>query len=561
MTKTRPKKKASTAKRKLKIGPEPKVVARATIIGGGPASVVVRFRARTGKLVRLRFSKGDLLDVGPLMKRLANADCSAVPLESEDQKRVQRELAGAEPQRTIKYSLATGWVGNRFVLPDAIIGQLATDEPKIAYEAPDGPVQANFDTGESTLPEWQEKVAKLAGHSSTMTFAISLALAATLLDVCGIEGGGVHLTGKSSKGKSSTARVARSVSGPPDLMTWSATINGVEVACCAFNGTLMCIDETGELDGTKDQQARLIGKTAFKIASGSGKLRGGTWFSVQKWKVFVLSSGEVSLEVIAAAAGEKRLAGEQVRFPNLPCTTGEYGVFETLPRGYTNSDRLANDLVEACGQYHGTALRAFLGRLTQEPDRAKSEIKQLMRQFYDYLPLGEDNGWERRFAQKFALAAAAGVLGVRWNVLPWNEEHVLEAVKSCYGRSREAVPEAEKIIKRGLIALQGFVTDPAKVIDFRKLTAAQRQAVRRKAGKGYLRDRREYGLHLVVRIEDFRSWFKEPRDADLVLHELDRQGRIKRDEKRNIITRQVKLSPDDESKLRYLVITIPEKQP
>lgn len=559
MTKTRPKKKATTAKRISKIGHEPKVIARATILGGGPASVVVRFRARTGQIKKLRLSRGDLHDRSSLMKRLADEDCLKVPFDSDGQKSLQEDLADAEPENIVEYSLATGWVRNRFVLPDAIIGQLKADNPKIAYEAPEGPVLAKYTTA-GTLSEWQENVAKLAGHSATMTFAICLALAAALLEVCGIEGGGVHLTGKSSKGKSSTARVARSVCGPPELKSWSATINGIEAACCAFNGTLMCIDETGELEGTDDKQAQLIRQTAFKIASGVGKLRAGkAWNTDQKWRLFVLSSGEVSLEVIAAQSGGKRLAGEQIRFPNLPCVIGKYGVFETLPAGYSDSVPLANDLNDACLQYHGTAFRAFLGKLTQEPDRAKSEIKLLMQQFYDYLPLGEANGWERRFAQKFALAATAGVLGVRWKVLPWTEEHVLKAVKRCYRRSRKAIPEAEEIIKRGIVALEGFVTDPAKVIDLRKLTTPQRQSLNGNPGKGYVRHRREYGLHLVVTLKNFRGWFREPRDADLVLHELDRQGRIKRDTKRNILTRQVKLWPGHEGKLRYLVITIPEQ--
>lgn len=209
----------------------------------------------------------------------------------------------------------------------------------------------------------------------------------------------------------------------------------------------------------------------------------------------------------------------------------------------------------------GWAFRFFLRKLIQQSDLAKAEIKLLMQQFYEFLPLGEDDGWERRFAQKFALAAAAGILAVRWDLLPWTEDHVLNAVKRSYRRSRKALPEAEVIIKRGLIALDAFIADRTKVVDLRELSSAQRKILKRVPGQGYLREWRDYGLHLVVKQQVFRSWFKEPRDADLLLHELDRLGRIKRDPKRNIVTRQVKLWAGDKAKQRYLIIAMREPNP
>lgn len=560
--KTPNQKKTKRAAKKLtvKIGPEPKVIARAEIIGGGPASVVIRFRARTGKVVKLRFARGDLHKTQQLLERLANVDC-VLPLDSDARKTLQQRIASAEPAKTVRFSLTTGWVGNRFVLPDAIIGQHKSDDPKIAYEKHDDNALAKYDTS-GTLLDWREKVAKLAGYSTTTTFAICLALAAPLLDVRGMEGGGIHLAGKSSKGKSTTARVAASVSGPPVLKTWSATINGIEAACCAFNGTLMCIDETGELDGTDQQQAQKIRQAAFKIASGAGKLRAGPGWNVdQKWRLFVLSSGEVSLEVIAAVAGGRRMAGEQIRFPNLPIRTGKQGVFEALPPGYTASVKIVNDLHQACLQHYGTALRAFLMKLTALPDRASAEIGELMQRFYDYVPVGDSDGWERRFAEKFALAAAAGILGVRWKVLPWPEELVLKSVKRCYRRARRAIPEAEQIINEGLVALDNYITDPTKVVDLRTMSPSKRKALKHQLGKGYIREWRNLGLHLAVKVADFRSWFKEPRNADLLLHELDRRGRLKRDAKRNLPTRQVQLGLKNEGKPRYLVVTIPEQTP
>lgn len=60
-------------------------------------------------------------------------------------------------------------------------------------------------------------------------------------------GGGIHLVGSSSSGKSTIAECAVSVWGGPRLKpSWNAKINGLEAIAAALNGTVLVLDEIGE---------------------------------------------------------------------------------------------------------------------------------------------------------------------------------------------------------------------------------------------------------------------------------------------------------------------------
>lgn len=67
-----------------------------------------------------------------------------------------------------------------------------------------------------------------------VAFAVSLAFAAPLLRLVGMDGGGYHLKGESTDGKTTTMKAATSVCGGPDYwQTWRATGNALEDAPAA----------------------------------------------------------------------------------------------------------------------------------------------------------------------------------------------------------------------------------------------------------------------------------------------------------------------------------------
>ena len=96
-----------------------------------------------------------------------------------------------------------------------------------------------------------ENAGRYCPGNSRLAFAVCAALAAPLLQVCGMEGGGVHFLGSSSIGKSILLLVAGSVAGGGGnngfLRRWRATDNALESIALAHNDALLCLDEIGQI--------------------------------------------------------------------------------------------------------------------------------------------------------------------------------------------------------------------------------------------------------------------------------------------------------------------------
>lgn len=161
-----------------------------------------------------------------------------------------------------------------------------------------------------SLDDWREMVAALCAGNNLMVAAGSLAFAGSLLEPLGLDGGGIHLRGASSRGKSTVQRVAVSVWGSPRFLhSWRATANGLEGVAAASNGSLLALDELGEISG------RDAGNAAYMLANGAGKARAdrsGAARPARRWRAAVLSSGEISLadKVAEAALGVRCNMGQ-----------------------------------------------------------------------------------------------------------------------------------------------------------------------------------------------------------------------------------------------------------
>ncbi|MBJ4592670.1 DUF927 domain-containing protein, partial [Salmonella enterica subsp. enterica serovar Typhimurium] len=186
--------------------------------------------------------------------------------------------------------------------------------------------------------------------NARLAFAVSLAFAAPLLKLVGIGGGGYHLKGESTDGKTTTMKVAASVCGGTDFWhTWRATGNALEGTASRRNDATLMLDEIREVDG------REAGNIAYMLANGQGKARARTDGSVRetnRWNLLFLSTGELSLVEHAASAGERTYAGVEVRMIQIPSDSGKYGVFEEL-HGFSSGKTLAEHLEQHVAHYHG----------------------------------------------------------------------------------------------------------------------------------------------------------------------------------------------------------------
>ena len=97
-----------------------------------------------------------------------------------------------------------------------------------------------------TLEDWKANVAALCVGNPLMTTAVSLAFVGPLLELLGRDGGGLHLRGQSSRGKTTLQRSAASVWGMPTMVqSWRTTDNALEATAAGANGMLLVLDELG----------------------------------------------------------------------------------------------------------------------------------------------------------------------------------------------------------------------------------------------------------------------------------------------------------------------------
>ena len=214
-------------------------------------------------------------------------------------------------------------------------------------------VTASHYTSSGTLEEWQNSVAKLAEAHSRARFAVASAFASPLLALIGADGGGINLRGPSSIGKTTLLAAAASVWGRGDergfIRTWRGTGNGIEAAATQFSDTFLALDEIGVARGHE------VGNVVYSIAGGIGKQRANRDGSARlpnTWRIFILSTGEISISDKIREGGKRARAGQEIRVLDINADAGKgFGVFDVGD----NPENLAPRAATGCRQllWHG----------------------------------------------------------------------------------------------------------------------------------------------------------------------------------------------------------------
>jgi uncharacterized protein (DUF927 family) len=127
------------------------------------------------------------------------------------------------------------------------------------------------------------------------------------------------------------------------------------------------------------------------LANAQGKSRARRDGSARKpfaWRLLFLSSGEITLaDKIREDGRQKATAGQQVRILDIPadCRTG-VGLFENI-HGAQNGQEFADQLKAATQSYYGTAARAYLTEITNQPERIAETVRNHRNDFIvEYCP-------------------------------------------------------------------------------------------------------------------------------------------------------------------------------
>ena len=336
------------------------------------------------------------------------------------------------PDKLLLSSDRLGWADascEAFVLGDGrILGN-----PDVVSLNTESSAVADAICNRGTLADWKKEVAAYCIGNPLMTTVVSLAFVGSLLEVLGRNGGGLHLRGGSSKGKTTLQQAAAMVWGSPDLVqSWRTTDNALEVAAVSANGMLLVLDELGEVSG------QALHAAAYMLANGKGKARLGALgrqTAIRKWKVALVSSGEIGIAEKIAEGGKRVKAGQEVRMIDVVADAGNHGAFDTL-HGCADGAAFAKMITRASRENHGCAGPAFVEWLLKNREEVADEVRSISKRFtitVEKVYQPPNDGVTGRTLDWFALVAAAGDLATRAGLTGWPALETAGAVADTFG--------------------------------------------------------------------------------------------------------------------------------
>lgn len=335
-------------------------------------------------------------------------------IEHHQRRQIVPYLASHQsPELVIATTSKPGWhESGAFVLPSRVIGG-----QNVRFQ--DSGRAANIFTTKGTVEGWQADIAARCVGNPVLILSVCCALAGPLLAKVGVNGGGVHLVGDSSSGKSLAQLLAASVWGNPGAFaaSWDVSKGGIEIEAATRNDTILILDEIKRADPKRVQEM------AYAIANGMGK---GTMTREREgrakltWRVLALSSGERSLSDHAAIGGSNAHAGAELRMVDVNAGTRTHRAFDDV-HGMTGQEfhRVVSDAVT---QHYGHVGPAFVESLIQHPEDLHSAFRQVREAF------GTESSQAGRVADRFAIMALAGESAIRRKLLNWPKG---TAIKGC----------------------------------------------------------------------------------------------------------------------------------
>ena len=325
----------------------------------------------------------------------------------------------------------TGWHTVRgrecFVLPTATLG-LPPGE-LVRLDGGSGPFEIA-----GTRADWKNGVGRLVADHTRSLFMVSAAFAAPLLRCAKLDGGGVHLYGNSSAGKTTVLAAAASVWGRGStggfVKTWRSTANGLEATAAHHTDVALPLDELGVVD------ARDAFAAVYQLAAGQGKQRArrdGSIRDSKTWRVLVLSTGETRLRQKLAEGRQRAMAGQDVRLLDIPADAGQgFGVFDG-PGEFESAKELADAINQSARTHFGSAGPAFVAAVIEQGvDKISTAVLDHVGRFRSHVVVDRADGQVLRAADRFGLIAAAGELATALDITPWEPGSAREAAIACF---------------------------------------------------------------------------------------------------------------------------------
>lgn len=213
------------------------VAARCSKPDGSSWGRVVDVTDPNGKVHRLVIDEADITgSPARLLRTLVDNGLALEPIAKATQT-VANLVQSWRPDSHYTRADQLGWTDDKFKSFALGDGRVIGGE-KVIFEHQSQPATRAMHT-RGSLEDWRLTVAEPCIDNPLMILSVSLAFTGPLLWPLSLDGGGFHLRGASSRGKSTLLGVAASVWGDSSFVqSWRATDNGLEGIASACSGTL-----------------------------------------------------------------------------------------------------------------------------------------------------------------------------------------------------------------------------------------------------------------------------------------------------------------------------------
>ncbi|WNP29079.1 DUF927 domain-containing protein [Morganella morganii] len=313
----------------------------------------------------------------------------------------------------------SGWHKGAYIMPDGSV--IGTPDQPVLFNGQSAAATAYQVSG--TPESWRNEVARLADGNIFMMFAIGAALAAPMTGITMADSFGIHIYAQSTAGKSTTADMAVSLYGHPDLqrLTWYGTAYGIANEAVAHNDGLLYLDEVGQGADPKH-----VYKSAYTLFNGKGKIQGakdGGNRPMENWRTVAISTGEKDIETYLLNAGVKVNAGQLVRLLNIP-------IERAVDLHECESGKHHADTIKVnCRAHYGSAGRHWIEYLSAHKDEAREAYHAAQKRWNKLIPAnyGEQ---VHRASDRFAMVEAALLTGRI--ITGWSEQDCRDAVQAVF---------------------------------------------------------------------------------------------------------------------------------
>jgi hypothetical protein len=359
------------------------------------------------------------------------------------------------PKREIVRMARVGWaeVGSHwiFVRPGEVLTPLGM--PQASDFQLDATAMRHGLHVAGTAEGWATEVAAPLAGNSNVALSFATFFAAPLLGFASEPGGGNHLHGRSTIGKTMISDAGQSIYGWPHEtaddafgVSWGGTEAGFDALALARTDLGLPLDEITLANPRTAEQV------IYKVASGSkgpratstGHLRETTHASV-----LVLSTGEKSLVQFIDPSLQE---GARKRLVDVPAEVQPGSAFETIPRDQIHV--AGKRFFDAVKRQHGAVGLAWQRHLVErEPERITTDLDR-HREAFLALPevaavTERAHPQVRGVVNRFALYAAALRMAIETDLLPWSVAQADAGIVACmqrWVRQRGNVDTAGEIV-------------------------------------------------------------------------------------------------------------------